>query len=129
MTRYSGFRYTVAVIIGLVFDLSIAMGLRTQLQFSLEASAIIGFFFAVGLNYLLFEFWVFEGRIPSLSLARVAKTYFSAMGALAARVAIIYVSGFWIADGTLPDLLRLFAAIAVSFVMNFALLKLVFRPM
>ncbi|MEP2102691.1 MAG: GtrA family protein [Parasphingorhabdus sp.] len=128
MSGNGNFRYVAAVIIGLVVDLSIALVLRSQFQLSLEISAVLGFLVAIGCNYLLFEFWVFKTPGASFSLERMAKTYGSALGALVLRVAIIYVSGFWIADGMLPDLLRLAVAIAASFVLNFALLKLVFRP-
>lgn len=122
------FRYVAAVIIGLIVDLSVALALRSQFQLSLEIAATHGFLVAVGCNYLLFEFWVFKSQVAAFSLKRMAKTYGSALGALALRIAIIYISGFWIAGGMLPDLLRLAVAIAASFALNFALLKLVFRP-
>ncbi len=128
MSGNNGFRYGTAVIVGLMLDLSVALALRSQFLLSLEIAAALGFLVAVGCNYLLFEFWVFKTARASFSLARMAKTYGSALGALALRIAIIYISGFWIAGGMLPDLLRLAVAIAASFALNFALLKLVFRP-
>jgi len=128
MSGNNSFRYGTAVIIGLMLDLSVALALRSQFQLSLEIAATLGFLVAVGCNYLLFEFWVFRTQTASFSLERMAKTYGSALGALALRIAIIYISGFWIAGGMLPDLLRLAVAIAASFALNFALLKLVFQP-
>jgi len=128
MSGNNDFRYVAAVIIGLMLDLSVALALRSQFQLSLEIAAVLGFLVAVGCNYLLFEFWVFKTTSASFSLERMAKTYGSALGALALRIAIIYISGFWIANGMLPDLLRLAVAISASFALNFALLKLVFRP-
>lgn len=128
MSGKHSLRYGAAVIIGLLLDLTVALALRSQFQLSLEIAAALGFLVAVGFNYLLFEFWVFKTASASFSLARMAKTYGSALGALALRIAIIYISGFWIAGGMLPDLLRLAVAIAASFALNFGLLKLVFRP-
>ncbi|WP_343757531.1 GtrA family protein [Parasphingorhabdus litoris] len=129
MSSNRNLRYLLAVIVGLVIDLAVSIILRSQFQLSLEVAASVGFLVAVACNYLFFEFWVFENGQASFSISRLLKTYIGAIGVLIVRVVIIFVSGLWIADGALPDLLRLFASIVASFVLNYALLKLVFRRM
>lgn len=122
----SRLRYAATIVVGFAIDLGVGMALRTLLGAPLVAAAAGGFLIAVAANYALFEAWVFRRPDARFSAARLLQTYASALGALAVRLAAVFVLGFAPGEGAFADLARLGAAAGLSLVVNYLVLSRVF---
>jgi putative flippase GtrA len=116
-------RYFVVVALGLGVDVGLAWVLSHGFGLPLVLCAAMGFLTGVAVNYVLFEYWVFATR--RLSWLRLGKAYVAAQGAFAVRLASV-----WLLSRLLPDkhLAVLVIAAGLSFVVNFALVRLFLRP-
>ena len=118
-------RYVIVIVVGFIADLAIAFGSRQLLNLPLPVSATIGLLCAVALNYVLFEYWVYQSG--KFSIARMAKTYAASLIALGIRVVVIITLSTFIQSSMVTDLLVLTAAIGISFVINFLFVQMIFQ--
>jgi len=124
--RTQTLRYFVVILVGLMADLSIAFVARQFLQLPLTISSAIGLLCAVGLNYSLFEYWVYSTK--RFSIGRLVKTYAASLFTLGIRVLVILAISRIAASSPTVDFMILIAAVGVSFVMNFVLVQFIFQP-
>ena len=112
---------------GFLLDLAIALGLHENAELPLWLAATISFFVVAGLNYLLFEFWIFRDPGKSFSWVRLAGVLVASIAAAAARVGAILgltsVYSALIAEGRALSLALLVSGAAVSVVVNYVLNK------
>lgn len=121
-------RYLGVVIIGFGVDLAIGMMLRELSGLPLPLAAAGGFTAGLLVNYLLFEAWAFRRERTRLSLRRMAATAASAVTALGVRVAAVTMLNTFIdAADAATAAAMLFAAAALSLLVNWALVSQVFR--
>lgn len=119
--RNPSLRYLLAVVIGLLIDITMAYMLRTQLHLPTVLSAMAGFCCGVLVNYVNFEKWVFgRGNLSWINLFRV---FTAAQSALIVRLAAVWI----LSQLALPTLLIFGIAIGVSFITNFFLSRLAIR--
>ena len=115
-------RYTLAVVVGLGIDLSLALAVNRLLGLPLVVGAAAGFVGGILSNYLLFELWVFATR--QLRWARLGRIVLAAQGALAVRLGTV-----WLLDRLgVPPLPTLIAGAGLSFVVNFLVSRRIIRP-
>lgn len=123
-----GGRYLAVVVAGFLFDLAITLTLNRFVGLPLTLSAAIGFALVLGLNYLLFEFWVFQRGERAMSAGRLGATVASSLIALSAR--LIVVEGLSRVAGTESALRAatvVLAGAAASMMVNYLLVSRVFR--
>ena len=84
-------RYAAVIVLGFGVDLGLTLALNQGVGLPIAQATTIGFLVALGLNYLLFEFWAFAGERSGVSLARIVATAVSAGIALSVRIAVIWV--------------------------------------
>lgn len=124
-----GGRYLAVVVMGFVLDLGVTLAMNRLVGLSLTLSAAMGFGLALGLNYLLFEFWVFRRGERGLSGRRLGATVVSSVIALSAR--LIVVEGLSRLVGTESSLRAtaiVLAGALASMAVNYLLVSRVFRP-
>lgn len=119
-------RYGAVVVVGLAVDIGVSLGLRLWLGLPLEVTSVAGFSAGLVVNYVLFELWVFGTR--RISIKRLGQTYLSSLFALGVRVAAIWVlNALWVSGKPEIDLAKLLAATALSFVVNFVVVRKLLR--
>lgn len=117
-------RYLAVVVIGFGVDLGLTLLLHRVAGVPLTVAAAIGFTAALGLNYLLFEFWALKGERARLSAERLAATVASALVALSARLAVIEALRRVIGEADLGRTTAIVLAGAlVSMVVNYLLVS------
>jgi putative flippase GtrA len=110
----------------LAVDFGITLVLSRLVDLPLELSAAIGFLGALGLNYVLFEFWAFAGEDTAFSATRLSQTVLAAGAALSVRVGVIWLVGK-VLGSTLPEVVgTIVLGAGASVLVNRLLLRLVF---
>ncbi len=121
-------KYGAVVAFGFGIDFTITLMLSRVFGLCLELSAAIGFLVALAINYPLLEFWVFRAEQSALSAARLSQTALSAGTALTMRVSVIWLAVRIIGKETLPEAVAaVLMGAAASFIVNYLLLRLIFR--
>lgn len=115
-------RYVAVAVLGLGIDIGIGYGAHRLLGLPLMAGAAAGFLTGVAVNYILFETWVF--RSGEMSWRRLGKAYIAAQSAFLVRLGCVWLLGWLLAGMAQADLATLVGAAGVSFVVNFALVRL-----
>ena len=114
-------RYGVTVALGLIVDLGTAT-VAVRLGAPLELAAVTGVACGAVFNYVLFEVWTFRGPKIVSAAARPIR-YLGALGVtMAVRASAVWVLESLLA-ASMPPLLILSGAVAVSFAANFVLSK------
>lgn len=123
-----GGRYLAVVIVGFVVDLAVTLTLNRMLGLPLTPSAGAGFGLALGLNYLLFEFWVFRRSERRLSAGRLGATAVSSLIALSGRLIVVEgLSRLVGTDSALRAAGIVLAGALASMMINYLLVSRVFR--
>ncbi len=123
-----GGRYLAVVILGFVVDLAVTLTLNRMLGLPLTPSAGVGFGLALGLNYLLFEFWVFRRAERGLSAGRLGATVVSSLIALSGRLIVVEgLSRLIGTESTLRAIGIVLAGALASMTINYLLVSRVFR--
>lgn len=121
----------MTVLCGLCVDITVAFALAEVFAVPLRLAAASGLLLAVGFNYVLFEKWVFGTRATPLTLARLVKTVFAAGLAMIVRVATVWAVETLmgpVASGAVErTFVPLGVGVAASFVVNFLIVKRVFK--
>lgn len=94
-------RYGTVIVLGFGLDFGLTLALNQALGLPIALATTIGFCIVLGLNYLLFEFWVFAGGRSGVSPIRMAITAASAGLALGVRIAVIWTVQRIIGDESL----------------------------
>ncbi|MFV2091459.1 MAG: GtrA family protein [Hyphomicrobiales bacterium] len=111
--------------IGFLVDMGLALGLYEYAGLALWLAATISFFTVAGLNYLLFEFWIFRAPNGALSWRRLGGVLMASIVAASTRIGTILglstPLAALITDNRSLSLALLVSGGAVSVVVNFAL--------
>ena len=119
-------RYGAVIALGFGIDFAITLTLARLVGLPLMLAAVIGFLTALSLNYILFEFWVFQGREQAFSARRLSQTVLAAGVALSVRVAVIWLVARLLGD-SLPDVVAtVILAAGASVLVNYLILRVVF---
>lgn len=121
-------RFLVVALGGLAIDIAVALALHRLGGIALPAAAAGGFVVAASANYLAHELWTFPGDRGGLSALRGGAYVGASLAALAVRVAAVMAGTALLGrEGWRAPAVLLLAS-GVSFVVNFALSRAVFRP-
>jgi putative flippase GtrA len=121
-------RYGAVIALGFGFDFAITLTLARLVGLPLILSAIIGFLTALSLNYILFEFWVFQGRESAFSTRRLAQTLLAAGAAMSVRAAVIWLVARLLGDSLPYVVATVIFAAGTSVLVNYLILRSVFAP-
>jgi len=111
-------RFAAVTVVGLVVDISLALGLSVIFGLNLVLAAAAGFAAGAALNYLLHEFWTFRRSERELSTSRMLR-YCGALGAtLTTRIAVVYGLSQTLLAGQ-GNLIILLLATVLSFFVNY----------
>jgi putative flippase GtrA len=117
-------RFVGVSALGLVVDIALALILHDGLGWPLWLAATVSFFAIAGVNYLLFEFWLFAGKGGRFSARRALGVLAASSVAAAARIGAVVAlesSALLSAAGSLADPLILVLAAGLSVTVNFVL--------
>lgn len=112
-------RFLFVTVVGVAFDLAIALALHELFAWPLWLAAATGFALAASANYALHQTWTFRSGPRRLSFARAARYGVVALATLAARVAVVAVFERMLGEGL--ALAILICGAGVSFLVNFTL--------
>lgn len=112
-------RFLLVTVIGVVFDLAVALALHDVLAWPLWLAAATGFAMAAAANYSLHQTWTFRSGPRRLSFARAGRYGAVALATLGARVAVVALLDRMLGSGlALPILI---CGAGVSFIVNYTL--------
>lgn len=121
-------RFFLVSLAGLGVDLAIAWMAAAWLGLPLPLAAATGFGVAAAFNYLLHEFWTFRDGARKVSARRGGLYILVLAATLATRVALVALLDWTVFAGTGARMAPLAIAAVLSFLVNYALSRmLVFR--
>ncbi|MCM2505988.1 GtrA family protein [Aureimonas altamirensis] len=121
--RNSFFRFFVASLLGLSFDIALAAVVHHVFALPLIVSASVSLLCAAVLMYFVHEFWTFRSSAGSFSATRLSGTVMSALLALASRSISLLVTSQWLGLGDQFALVQLVSATGISFVLNYVVVR------
>lgn len=132
--RYPTVRYLVVIGIGALVDLGVALALRLATGWPLWLCAAIGFVAASAANFWLFERWAFRSSRPQSARSdgvagRLIGVYGAGLLTILTRIGVIGAVGLLGAGagGAVFDAVRLFCAFVCSFLVNFLVVRRIYR--
>ena len=119
-------KYGAVVLIGLGIDFGVTLMLWHIAGLRLELSAAVGYLLALVVNYVAFEFWVFDSEASVFSALRLAQTVLVAGMALSARVGVIWLVQNLLGRAAREAMAAMLLGYMASVLINYLLLQLVF---
>jgi len=119
-------KYGAVLVIGLGIDFGVSLTLWHIAGLRLEFCAAVGYLVALILNYVLFEFWVFDAEASVFSAMRLAQTVLVAGMALSARVGVIWLVQKALGSAARGAMAAMLLGYMSSVVINYLLLQFVF---
>jgi len=116
-------KFSAVGFLGTVFDLSIVVILKEIFKLDTRLCAVLGFSFAVSLNFILNKKWTFRWSNDSKSILLYIKYFLSSLFGLSVRIIIVQIFiniGF---DEGFNYLLSNLIGILVGFCTNFILAR------
>ena len=83
------FKFVAVSGAGFLVDIALALALHERAGLALWLAATISYFAVAGLNYLLFEFWIFRAPGQSFSWARLTGVLMASVVAAGSRIGAI----------------------------------------
>lgn len=121
MIDRSFWRFFIANVAGVVFDLGLAYLISYTTGLPLVVCASISLFGAAFVMYFVHEFWTFDSAANRVSSARLAGTVLAAVVALAVRALVLFVLSETFGQDALGRILPLALATGMSFIVSYIL--------